>query len=1123
MSIEVQRWLAQNGLASYGQVFADNHVSMEILLRLTDSDLKELGLTIGHKHAFLQGVERQKKTASSVSRNNADVNQAPPEFAGERKLMTVLFCDIVQSTHLSGLIDPEELDDVLHRFFAQCTATAGSFGGFLAERKGDGAVCWFGWPQAHEDDPLRAVHAALVMTSEIPAIGVPSSPDWKLNVRVGIATGHVVVSGLAGTEIPHIVGETLSLAERLKEACPVASVVIDPATRRRVGDHCELMELENRLLKGFDGPVQICRVVALRAGVTRFEGSRSGGAACRLVGREGDTAMLKSRWKLACNGEGQVVLLTGQAGIGKSRVVASIAEHAASQGCHVQLYQCSHLYRNTALYPLINRIMRDAKINLSDTPDEKLKKLCRLPLAELAANEHAKGLYASLLSIPAHNGFAPPVMRPDDWRFEMFSTVLEAISRQGAQKPLLLIVEDVHWIDPTSLELLDTIVARSLSLPLLVLMTSREVALIGRWNHADNFTDLQLNRLSPSLSREFCEAVVGSAAAQQLQLEQIVRAAQGVPLFLEELSKHAKHAQEIPAGEIANGVRGQDTFTAIPDHLFSFLSERLDLLDVQSGAKQVAQTAAVFGHEFSVALLAKVSSLDWVSDMNKAVDQLLDAGLVVRSEGAVQGNLLFRHSIFREVAYASLLRSTRRHLHEEIAMVLVDTGVAEAEPDLVAHHFTEAQKPREAISYWTKAGLRSIERSATVEAFSHFSKGLELIGKLPEEPATCELELPLRIGFGAAASAIEGYSSQGIEKNYTRMLELANTLNRPREKFRAHLGLGAFYEVGGNIEKSRLHCEECLRSAEHSCEQEELLHAHRLMGELNFFEGEFESSCRHFDVALSLYDPKDHLTLIRELGDDPAVLSRMYNALSLWFRGFPDQAQENCSVGLQLAGKLDHAFTSAQADFYASWLYALARDLVRAKSFAEKAIDRSEVQQFSLVLGCSRVIKGWAMSRMNEQVAGEEEILQGMALIRGPHADICESSFLTFLADYHLSTGNVENGLAVIAESQAVAAERFATTDRLRLEGELLARRDAAAAEGLLRGAIETARQQKSLSMELRSALSLYRLLDSVDRTHEGIAELKHSYDKFTEGFETADLKDAGVILKVDSYSCSDA
>jgi class 3 adenylate cyclase/tetratricopeptide (TPR) repeat protein len=1121
MSFEVELWLSQNGLAAYGQVFADNHIGMELLPQLTDADLKELGLTVGHKHAFLRGVERlTKSTESSVALTNVDIDSAPPKFAGERKLMTVLFCDIVESTRLSGLIDAEELDNVLQNFFVQCAATVESFGGLLAERKGDGAFCCFGWPQAHEDDPLRAIHAALMMTREMPAIGVPSSPDWRLNVRVGIATGHVVVSWVAGTEIPQIVGETPSLAERLKEACPVAAVVIDPATRRLVGANFDLAELGNHHLKGFDGPVQICQVVAPRAGVTRFEGSRSGAAARRLVGREGDMAMLRSRWKLACNGEGQVVLLTGQAGIGKSRIAAAIAEHAAGQGCRAQLYQCSHLYRNTAFFPLINRIMRDAEIKLSDKPGEKLKKLYRLPPAELAANEDAMGLYASLLSIPAHEGFVPPAMSPDDWRLEVFNTFLEAISRLGAQKPLLLIVEDVHWIDPTSLELLDAIVERSLSLPILVLMTSREGELIGRWNHADNFTDLQLNRLSPSQSREFCADVVGNEAARKLHLEQIVKAAQGVPLFLEEL---AKHAQEVPAGESAERGRGQDTYTPIPDHLFSFLAERLDLLDVQSGAKRVAQTAAVFGHEFSAALLAKVPSLEWVGNMITAVDQLLEAGLVVKSEGAVQGNLLFRHSIFREVAYASLLRSTRRHLHEEIATVLVDAGVAEAEPDVVAHHFTEAQKPAEAIGYWTRAGLRSNERSATVEAFSHFSKGLELIGKLPEEPLTYELELPLRIGFGGAASAIEGYSSQGIEKNYARMLELATILNRPRESFRAHLGLGAFYEVGGNIEKSRLHCEECLRSAGHSGEQDELLHAHRLMGELNFFEGEFESSCRHFDVALSLYDQKDHLKLIRELGDDPAVLSRMYNALSLWFLGFPDQAKENCSRGLQLAAKLGHAFTSAQADFYASWLYAMARDLVRARSFAEKAIDRSAVQQFALVLGCSRVIKGWAMARMNEQVAGEEDILQGMALIRGPNADICESSFLTFLADYHLITGNVEKGLSVIAESQAVAAERFAATDRLRLQGELLARQDAAAAECLLREAIATARRQKSLSMELRSALSLYRLLDRVGRTHEGTAELKHIYSRFTEGFETADLKEAGVILKAGSYASCDA
>ena len=291
-----------------------------------------------------------------------------------------------------------------------------------------------------------------------------------------------------------------------------------------------------------------------------------------------------------------------------------------------------------------------------------------------------------------------------------------------------------------------------------------------------------------------------------------------------------------------------------------------------------------------------------------------------------------------------------------------------------------------------------------------------MIRQLPEELATHELELPLRVGFGGAASAIEGYSAKDIEENYSRMLFLANVLDRPRERFRAHLGLGAFYEVGGDVDKSQLHCEECLRSAELSGDHDELLHAHRLMGELNFYQGKFRSSCKHFEAALSLYDPKDHLRLIRELGDDPGVLSRMYCALSLWFLGFPDQARENCSQGLQLAGQLGHAFTSAQADFYASWLHAFARDLASRQALCGKGNRSIDCSTIRLVLGLSRVIKGWTMSRTNEHAAGEEEILQGMTLIRGPHADICESSFLTFLADHYMITGDMEKGLSVIEE-----------------------------------------------------------------------------------------------------------
>ena len=680
-------------------------------------------------------------------------------------------------------------------------------------------------------------------------------------------------------------------------------------------------------------------------------------------------------------------------------------------------------------------------------------------------------------------------------------------------------MEDMHWIDPTSLELFDAIIARSSGLPILVLMTSRDHDLTARWNEADNFTHLQLNRLSPSQSRELCQEVVGSEAASKLHLDEIVKAAQGVPLFLEELVKHAAEAPAGPNGQRAESQESAASRAMIPDHLFSLLAERLDRLDERIGAKRVAQTAAAFGHEFTASLLTKVASLKGIGNIRGAVDQLLIAGLIVKAEGGGQDTFVFRHSILREVAYASLLRSTRRRLHGEIAAVLLEAGLAQVVPNVIAYHLSEADQPKEAVTYWTAAGLQSMERSATAEAFSHFSKGLALIRQLPGELETQEMELALRVGFGGVASAIEGYSAQDIEENYARMLALSSTLDRPQENFRAHLGLGAFYEVGGNIEKSQKHCDECLRSAKISGDEDELLHAHRLLGEVNFFKGEFQLSCEHFAAALSYYDAGDHLRLIRALGDDPGVLSRMYNALSLWFLGFPDQAEASCRLGLQLASQLSHAFSSAQADFYASWLYAFERNFARAKTFAERAIDVSRAQQFSLVLGCSQVIRGWAMAQLKEHAAGEEEILQGMALIRGPRADICESAFLSLLAEFHLITGNLESGLSVAEKSRAVAAERFGDTERLRLHGELLVPRDERRAEVLFREAVARARQQNSLSMALRSALSLHRLLANRERAQEGEEILRQIYGRFTEGFATADLLQADAVLNVTQRS----
>lgn len=506
-------------------------------------------------------------------------------------------------------------------------------------------------------------------------------------------------------------------------------------------------------------------------------------------------------------------------------------------------------------------------------------------------------------------------------------------------------------------------------------------------------------------------------------------------------------------------------------------------------------------------------SLRDIGDIDVAIGQLLASGLFVKHESDVPA-LGFRHAVFRETLYATLLKPTRRDLHGEIGQILIDAGMATSEPSIAAHHLSEAQRTLEAIEHWTAAGLQSNQKSATAEAFSHFSKALELVRQLPESLAAYELELPLRVAFGGTASAIEGYSANDIERNYSRMLFLADALDRPLERFRAHLGLAAFYEVAGEIDKCQIHCDECQRLAEVSGDRFELLHAHRISGELSFYRGRFRASCRHFEAALSLYDREDHAALIEELGDDPGVLSRLYYALSLWFLGLSDQARVNCSLGLDLATELGHAFTTAQADFYASWLYTFGQDWRLAREHAERAIERATTHEYSLVLGLSRVIRGWTMARSGEGAHAEQDMLDGMALIRAPHADVCQSSFLVFLADYYRLNGNTDKGLATIYEARAVATERFGSAERLRVHGELLAGRDPAATEALLREAIATAREQESLTMELRSALSLHRLLVSQGRETESLDMLAAVYRQLTEGLDSADAKECEALVR---------
>ncbi len=459
----VESWLKEIGLGAYSQVFVDNHITEDLLFSITEADLEKMKFSVGHRLTFFRALQRLQETVAEVGIEPTECS-TQAELQGERRLLSILFCDVVDSTRLSQLLDAEEVIDVMAEFYRSCDAIAQRMNGTLVATQGDGVLCCFGWPLAHEDDALRAIHAGLEMIVQIPKYKVPLVPDWNLDVRVGIATGTVILDKSNRYGRLQIAGVTTNLAERLKGACPSAAVVIDSLTKKLVGAHFELEELGQHSLKGFGEPIPVCKVIAPRYGLTRFEGMHPSRPA-PLIGRQSELDLLMSRWQVVKLGESQTILLTGPAGIGKSRLAASITESVAEDQCHVQVYQCSSTNQNTALYCLINRIMRDAKIKQSDEIEIRRAKLEIFLDKALPPAQESFGIFASLLSIPAHAGDMANEMMPEQWKAAAFDAIIAELVHLAKSKPVIVLFEDIHWIDPTSLDLLNTILRRCKQLP----------------------------------------------------------------------------------------------------------------------------------------------------------------------------------------------------------------------------------------------------------------------------------------------------------------------------------------------------------------------------------------------------------------------------------------------------------------------------------------------------------------------------------------------------------------------------------------------------------------------------------------------------------------------------------
>ena len=1046
---------------------------------------------------------------------------APTPPDAERRQLTVLFCDLVDSTTLSSQLDPEDYREVVLAYQNVCSAVITRFDGHIAQLLGDGLLVYFGYPHAHEDDPHRAVRTGLGILDAVGDLnqGLQQAEGIHLAIRMGIHTGLVVIGEMGGTgrQEQLALGEVPNIASRIEGLAAPNTVAISDATYRLVQGYFDCEALGEQTVRGVTEPLTVYRVLHESGVYSRLDIVSVRGLT-PLVGREQEVGLLLERWEQVKAVHGHVVLLTGDAGIGKSRLVQILKEHVAQEP-HVR-WECrsSEYYQNTALFPLVDLFQRLLRLEAQESPDEKLGKLeqtlrqYRLPLEETVP------LFAPLLSLPLSENRYPPLnLSPQRQRHKTLETILAILLELAEHQPVLFIVEDLHWTDPSTLELLNLVLDQTPTASLLVLLTCRPY-FQPSWSHRSYLSEVTVNRLSHTQVEQIVTRMTDGKTLPQEVLAQIVEKTDGVPLFVEEMTKAILESGQLKALDGHYELTGALSTFAIPATLQDSLMARLDRLVT---AKAVAQYAAVIGRQFSYALLSTVSQLDDTT-LQRELGRLVEAEMVYQRGMPPQSTYMFKHALIQDIAYESLLKTTRQHYHQRIAEVLETQfpETTEAQPELVAHHFTEAGLPEKAIHYWHQAGQRASERSAHVEAISHLCTGLALLQTLPATPERTQREVDMHITLGASLIATKGYAAPEVEQTYARARQLCQHLEDPHQLYPVLRGLWTYYLVHAEYQTAHVLGEQLLALAQHVQDSAMLLAAYRALGSTLFYLGAAASALAHFAQGMALYDPQQHRGSALLYGDDAGVICCIMSAWTLWYLGYLDQGLARIDEALTLAQHRAHPFSLGFALTFAAVSHLCRRERCAAQERAEAAISLATEQGFPHWRAMSSMLRSWALVHQGRAQEGLEQLHQGLMDYRAIGSELIRSYFLALLAEAYGIMGQPEAGLTVLAEALTFidkTGERCYEPEIHRLKGTLLLQQSSGnhiEAHTCFQQALERARAQQAKSLELRSATSLARLWQQQGKRQEAYDLLTPIYHWFTEGLDTADLQDAKALLE---------
>lgn len=1042
-----------------------------------------------------------------------------PASRAERRQVTVVFCDLVGSTALSEQLDPEEFRDLICLYQEACGAVVEHFAGYVAQYLGDGILIYFGYPKAHEDDVQRAVHAALEIVAAMGplnqrlALGRRVPP---LAVRVGIHTGPVVAGdvGVAGHRQEQLaLGSTPNVAARLQGLAEPNSVVVSAECHRLVADFFTWQPLGRRELKGTQ-PMEAFRALAPSGVRNRFEVTVTRGLR-PLVGRTEEIETLAECHRRAQAGQGQAVLLSGESGIGKSRILHAFVERL-EPGCRSQIGYCSAYAQGTALASVIPCLKRLLKIAEDDSGDDGLAKLeQRLERLQKPGPEPLT-LLAGLLEIPCDGRLPPLQLDPELQRRRALETAAAVFTGEAALAPLVLVIEDLHWIDPSTAELLDLLLAAVRSSHLLLVLSCRP-SFVPSWLSPEAVVRLELDRLETGYTRTVVENMSGDRALPEQLVHEIVSRADGIPLFAEELTRTLIESGALYAGEDRYELTGAWHELAIPDTLHGSLMARLDGL---KQAKETAQLAAVIGREFSYELLSEISELDEPT-LRRHLEELLASELLVRTAVVPRETYNFRHALLQDTAYESLLKSVRRHHHRRIADAVVARfpTIAEREPEFVAQHFTAAGLVEPAADYWRRAARKAVDRYAFQEAMKHVSRGLEALAALPDPARRWDWELDLQLAQGAALIATRGYTVPEVEQAYTRALELCERSGESRtEIFWVLWGLGATYQAQAELARALEMARRHMDLARVSDQPYLFVDASFGMGSTRFLLGDFAEARRHFTEAAKIYgtlpNPSENPT-----GHHAGVMSSMYNFVLSWYLGHPDRARQEIRYASALAERLAHPYSTASVLAWSAWLHQLSGRQRETRESAEAAGKVANDFGLSLPADLASLWTAWASISEQEPEEGLAHFRQTLEAYRESGCRFLLTYFLGLYAEALLAADRPAEALAVVEEALEQverSGERFSEADLHRLEGEARLALEPLATEPAARcfdRALEVARRQGARSLELRAALSAARLMadrGGRGRAHELLATVLQGFE---EGAETRDHIQATSLL----------